>query len=78
MARFFVTKKYSAFLLAIFAIPTKRKIVKQFWSVLSCEEISAKEVMEVNDKYKGIELSVKKKLPVASFLAPACKTHRRE
>ena len=71
MARFFVTKKYSTFLLAIFAIPIKRKIVKQFWSVLSCEEISAKEVVEVNDKYKGIELSVKGKLPVAIFLVPA-------
>ena len=71
MARFFVAKKYSAFLLAIFAIPTKRKIVNQFWSVLSCKEISAKEMMEINDKYKGIELSVKEKLPAASFLAPA-------
>ena len=57
---FCLYKKCSALMPAICLLPTKREIVLQFRSVLSCEVVSTKIFNRKNYLVSGLERSVKK------------------
>ena len=72
LARFFLQKNTSLFRPQFPLYRPNAKLAKQFRSVLSCEVVASKKNFVGNVLLLGFELSVKK-LPVASFLAPAWK-----